>query len=171
MVFFSIFAVILYFSFLMIVFASVALQLIGCWFTFKKMHLPGWKGIIPYYSTYVLFEKLWDVKMFWRMIIYLGVYTGTFIFGYILTALGGVFAAEKSIAGIIVLIIGLLTLLASLVFIILMMVIQYRLYQRMAAAFGLQDGWAWGLLFVPYIMLPIIGFNRRIVYYGPVNQA
>ena len=39
--------------------AIVGLSLLGNWLIFKKMGEPGWKGIIPFYSLYVLFEKLY----------------------------------------------------------------------------------------------------------------
>lgn len=156
--------------------AALALTLIGLWFTFKKMYLPGWKGIIPFYNSYILFEKLWDVKQFWRFIIYVIVYVVSFIFGIILFGLGGIFAVAGGrrsfeIASVIPMLIGLSFMIAAVVMIILAMVIMFRLYQRLAQAFALKSAWAWGLLFVPYIMLPIIAFNRKIVYYGPVNQA
>lgn len=152
--------------------AGIILQMVGSWFVFRKMGMPGWKGIIPFYSTYVLFDKLWDTKTFWRMIIYLGVMIGATVFGFIFIMLGGVFLANGSnVAGIIFLINGIVMMIGSIVMAILMVVLEYRLYQRLAAAFGLKNGWAWGLLFVPFIMLPIIGFHKRIVYYGPVNQV
>ena len=153
--------------------ATLVLQMVGSWFTFRKMGLPGWKGLIPYYSMYVLFEKLWDTKRFWRMIIYLCVYIGLFLFGYLFLMIGIAVGAssDATAGGVILLIIGILTLIASIVMIVLSLVIQFQLFKRMAAAFGLQNGWAWGLLFVPYVMLPIIGFNKKIICYGAVNQV
>ena len=153
--------------------ASVALQLVGSWFTFKKMGLPGWKGLIPYYSMYVLFEKLWDKKQFWRTIVYLIIYTCTLSFGYILLTIAIVMLASGSsqAPGIIFLILGVLFLIAFIVFLILTFVIEFKLYKKLAHAFGLKDAWAWGLLFIPCVMLPIIGFHKNITYYGPINQV
>lgn len=152
--------------------ASVALQLVGSWFTYRKMGLPGWKGLIPYYSMYVLFEKLWDKKLFWRVIVYMIIFTCALLFGYLFMMFGIMILASGSsqTAGIILLILGVLFLIASVVFMILALVIEFKLYKKMAHAFGLNDAWAWGLLFIPYVMLPIIGFHKNIVYYGPVNQ-
>ena len=153
--------------------ATVVLQLIGSWFAFRKMQLPGWKGIIPYYSTYVLFDKLWDTKKFWRFIIYMCVFLGAFLFGYFFILIGIAIGASNGISAgaVILVIVGVLSVIASFVMIVLSLVIEFQLYKRMAAAFGLQNGWAWGLLFVPYIMLPIIGFHKNIQYYGPMNQV
>ncbi|MBQ3331090.1 MAG: hypothetical protein IJG87_07915 [Ruminococcus sp.] len=153
--------------------AAVAAVYIGMWFTFKKMNLPGWKGIIPFYNYYVLFEKLWDIKMFWRMVIYTAVGAGSAIFGSLFITLGAVFAAGGNAqpVGIILLILGAASLIASLVLIILLIVLEFQLFVRMAAAFALKRAWAWGMLFIPYVIFPIIGFHKGIVYYGPVQQT
>ena len=153
----------------------VAAELVGNWFTFKKMHMPGWKGIIPFYNLYVLFEKLWEVKEFRRVMIYLGVYLGAFIIGDILAVVGGIMAAgigygAAYAASVIMTVLGILMILGSLVFVVLAIVKEYQLYKRMAFAFGLKSAWAWGLLFLPYVFLPIIGFNKKIIYYGPMRQ-
>ena len=52
----------------MISWALAACAFVGSWFTFKKMGLPGWKGIIPFYNYYVLFDTVWEKKKFWRYI-------------------------------------------------------------------------------------------------------
>lgn len=153
--------------------ATMVLQMVGSWFTFRKMGLPGWKGLIPYYSMYVLFEKLWDTKKFWRMIIYLCIFVGVFLFSYVFLIIGIAIGAssDAGVGAVILLIIGILMMIASVVMLVLTLVIQFQLFKRLAAAFGLQNGWAWGLLFIPYVMLLIIGFNKKIIYYGPVNQV
>lgn len=157
--------------------ASIVLQLVGSWFTFKKMGMPGWKGLIPFYSTYCLFERLWDVKQFWRMIIYLCVYFGAVMFGFIFLAFGGAFAAGgrsyvgMGISGIVFIVLGVSMLIGAVVMLIMAIVLEFQLYKRLARAFVLKDAWAWGLLFVPFVMFPIIGFHKRICYYGPVYQA
>ena len=54
----------------MISWALAACAFVGSWFTFKKMGLPGWKGIIPYYNMYVMFDKVWEKKKFWTYVIF-----------------------------------------------------------------------------------------------------
>ena len=174
--FFGVFVIFFYLIVFMLSNASIILQLVGSWFTFKKMGMPGWKGLIPFYSTYCLFERLWDVKQFWRVIIYLGVYVGATMFGFIFLTFGGVFAAGggyggMTVGGIVFIVLGASMLIGAVVMLIMAIVLEFRLYQRMARAFALKNAWAWGLLFVPFVMLPIIGFHKRIVYYGPVNQV
>ena len=155
------------------VFLSIILSLTD----FNMLQMPGWKGLIPFYSTYCLFERLWDVKQFWRMIIYLCVYFGAVMFGFIFLAFGGAFAAGgrsyvgMGISGIVFIVLGVSMLIGAVVMLIMAIVLEFRLYQRLARSFCLKDAWAWGLLFVPFVMFPIIGFHKRICYYGPVYQA
>lgn len=148
----------------------VILELIGLWFTFRKMHLPGWKGLIPFYSTYVLFDELWEKKHFWRVIIYLCISFGTSVIGSFLMTIGAVNAGSEFV-NVLLIVLGASLLIACLVFAVLSIVIEFKLFFKMAKAFGLKSAWAWGMIFVPFVMFPIIGFNRKIVYYGPVSQV
>lgn len=155
----------------------LGVQLIGCWFTYKKMNLPGWKGIIPLYNVYVLFEELWETKYFWRGVIYFAVFAVSFIIGEILFAVGGVYSLSAypgsalGTSGMVTMIIGIFFFVAALVMLIMAFVVFFKIYHRTAKAFGLKTAWVWGMLFVPYIIFPIIGFNKNIVYYGPLNTA
>ena len=152
--------------------AALAVAMIGSWFTYRKMGLPGWKGIIPGYNLYVLFEELWETKQFWRMIIYLGVYVVGCLFGSGFIALGGVFYTDGRYTGpgLVFLLVGIGMMIASLVLLVLAIVKEYQIFRRMTRSFGLRAGWIWGLIFVPYILLPIIGFHKNIVYLQPVKE-
>ena len=63
-----------YFLIVFLSLAATALIYISRWHIFKKMGMPGWKGIIPYYGDYMLFKTVWTTKAFWAMIIGAGVY-------------------------------------------------------------------------------------------------
>ena len=43
----------------------VLLNIIGLFKIYQKMGKPGWKGIIPFYNMYGLYDELWDKKYFW----------------------------------------------------------------------------------------------------------
>ena len=58
-----------YFLVVFLSLAATALIYISRWHIFKKMGMPGWKGIIPYYGDYMLFKTVWTTKAFWAMII------------------------------------------------------------------------------------------------------
>ena len=43
----------------LVLLAIVCMSLAGNWLVYQKMGEPGWKGIVPFYNLYVLFEKLY----------------------------------------------------------------------------------------------------------------
>ena len=36
---------------------------------FVKLEMEWWKSLIPFYGTYLVFEKVWDVNVFWGYMI------------------------------------------------------------------------------------------------------
>jgi hypothetical protein len=50
---------------LVLLLVFVVLPLIANWKIYKKMGEPGWKGIIPYYNTYVMCLHVWKREIFW----------------------------------------------------------------------------------------------------------
>ena len=45
--------------FQLILLGILLMSLIGNWLIFRKLGEPGWKGIVPFYNLYILFEKLY----------------------------------------------------------------------------------------------------------------
>ena len=148
----------------------IAAQMIGLWFTFRKMGLPGWKGLIPFYNVYVLCETLWEVKYFWRMIVFSIISAVTLITGEVLMSVWDHIAARGVMVGYGVVAAALSSLVVAFVMLVLAIVLTFRIYHKLVRGFGLKTAWVWGILFVPYIMFPIIGFNKNIVYLQPVKD-
>lgn len=46
-----------------------ALYAIAGYRVFKKMGEKGWVAFVPFYNTYVLYKKVWDIKLFWPYIL------------------------------------------------------------------------------------------------------
>ena len=176
---FAVFEVLSSITSMLFSYAAAAAAFVGMWFTFKKMGKPGWKGIIPFYNLYVIFEEVWEKKEFWRLVTYLCVFAGACVFGSIMTAIGGVSigagygyeSGGATAVGVILLILGISLIIGSLVFVVLSIVQEYKLFRRLAFAFGLKPAWAWGLLFLPYVFFIIIGFHKRITYFRPVGPV
>ena len=38
---------------------------VGRWRMFEKMGQPGWKGFVPVYADYVLYDACWQTTFFW----------------------------------------------------------------------------------------------------------
>lgn len=161
---------------------TTAAQYVGMWFTFKKMGMPGWKGIIPFYNYYILFKEHSSVRDFWKWIIFqagamIAAGVGYFVifFGAMASAGGAAYydysdngyaAGGIAVGGVIAVICGIALMCGAVALIVLCCVVQFKMYAGLAAAFRLGKGWAWGLLFVPFVFFPILGFGNQFVYYG-----
>lgn len=150
-----------------------ALIMVSCWHIFKKLGLPGWKGIIPYYSDYTLFRTVWETKPFWVLVIASGVYmTFSLIMAILLPILfmiNGSGSEEEALALLIVffIIFGALTLALA----VLTVVITFKLHIRLARVFGKGVGFAFGLTFISVVFYPILAFgDSQRVCETPVDQ-
>lgn len=114
----------------------VVLNFFGLYRIFQKMGMPGWKGIVPFYNMYNLFDKLWESKHFW---------------GYLLAQI--VLAMPLGDAS------GLLVSLTDLVLWLLIIVVEMKLYIALAKAFGKGTGFGVLTFFFSPICLAILGFG------------
>lgn len=137
-------------SILVIGFIMFVLRIIALWKMFVKAGQPGWKSIIPFYSDYVLFDLVWDIKNF---IIYLVLAVASYCLSSFTT---NTQTGEPNIV---------LSLLFSAVA-IAYLVWYVRLQLKTAAAYGKGVGFAIGLIFLPNIFTLILGFGDA-QYVGP----
>ena len=156
--------------------AMTICQFIGFWFTFKKMGKPGWKGIIPFYNYYVLFDELWEKKKFTTYVILsacvlvLSVFCAVFMF---ICIFAGVISAESDMNGsgmilfFVMLALTILSGIAMMVLIVFLIVLEFKLFNRLARAFGKSTGFAVGMVFVAPVFFMILGFDKS-EYYKPV---
>lgn len=161
--------------------AFTACALIGSWFTYKKMGLPGWKGIIPYYNMYVLFDTVWEKKKFWRYIIYTAVTVGLavlFSIFCVFCVLAAVTANSYDVSRgsgmwvlfAVMLVLSILSFIAMIVMCVLLLILQYKLVSRLAQSFGRAKGFAVGLLFLYPIFIMILGFDKSVYDRGRVVE-
>lgn len=116
--------------------AIALLNIIGLFKIFQKMGMPGWKGIIPIYNMYGLYNVLWEKKYFWV---------------YLVAQLClGVFKSDGS---------NLLLSLVTLVMSVLTIVLGMKLYIKLAKAFGKGTGFGVLTFFFAPICLAILGFG------------
>jgi len=118
------------------------LELITAWKVFEKYGEPGWKGIVPFYSDLVEFEKVWTKNM--------GIF---YIVAAILACL------DVNDAG------GILGILAT-VGAIATFVINIILASKKSKAFGGAIGLTLVLIFFPFIGNLYIGFSNKVEYQG-----
>lgn len=140
-----------------------ALMLVSSWHLFKKLGMPGWKGIIPFYSDYMLFRTVWISKPFWVLVIASGVYTAAAVLTAVLTPilflLNGNNAGEEQILALLMLFLVIFGVV-TLVYAVLALIISFKLYVRLARAFGKGIGYAFGLTFLTIVFYPILAFGK-----------
>ena len=113
----------------------ILLNIIGLFKIYQKMGKPGWKGIIPFYNMYGLYDELWDKKYFW---------------GYLLAQAVMLNPSSPS---------GLLFSVADLVLSVAMIVVVMKMYIKLAKAFGKGTGFGVLTFFFAPICLAVLGFG------------
>lgn len=93
------------------------------WKIYEKAGIPGWKCLIPFYNSYLLFQLAWGEGLYF-----------------------------------------LLLFVPWVNFVVLII-----LFLKLAQAFGQEDLFAVGLIFLSPIFLAILAFNKDIEYLGPIT--
>lgn len=119
------------------------IETIGKWQVYKKIGMPPWKCLIPYYNNYVEYSTVWAKEIFFLWF--------------------GLTIAELVLPGMYD-DIGLLLRLIVIVVTVSRMVVTFLFCKKMAKAFDKGLGYAIGLFLVPFIFYPIIGFSKNIHY-------
>lgn len=112
------------------------LNIIGLFKIYQKMGMPGWKGIIPIYNMYGLYHELWEKKYFW---------------GYLLAQVYLMMPVRDGTS--------LLVSLANLALSVLIIVLNMKLYIKLANAFGKGTGFGVLTFFFTPICLAVLGFG------------
>jgi len=118
------------------------ITLIATWKIFKKAGTGGWKALIPIYNEYSLIKISWKKKYFWWMIVL------SFASGIV----GGLMPTFSEYAEILMVIEWLLCIPA--------IVIALKAEFKLAKAFGKGGGFAVGMILLPWIFYPILGFGK-----------
>ena len=118
------------------------LMIIALWKIFKKSGNAGWKVLIPVYNEYMIFKISWKKKYFWVMLLI------AFISGLV----SGFAPYLPEYAPVLMIVQGVLGLVA--------LVIALKLEFKLAKAFGKGTGFGIGLILLPWIFYPILGFGK-----------
>lgn len=118
------------------------LMIIATWRIFKKAGIGGWKALIPIYEDYTLFKISWKKKYFWLML----------LFAFLGGAVGGFVPYFPDY--------GMILMIAQCVLVLIALVIALRREFKLAKAFGKGAGFGVGLILLPIIFYPILGFGK-----------
>ena len=123
-----------------------ALSLIGKYFIFEKMGMPGWKSMIPIYSDYLLFRELIGAGYFW---------------GYIASALLAGSCSALVTIGMVSGVMEFLFIITAVAACTVTIAIQIKLAHSLSKSFGHGIGYTFGLVFIEPIMLMILGLGNN----------
>ena len=124
----------------------LALTLIGKYFIFEKMGMPGWKSLIPIYSDYLLFRELIGSGYFW---------------GYIASALLAGSCSALVTIGMVSGVMEFLFIITAVAACTVTIAIQIKLAHSLSKSFGHGIGYTFGLIFIEPIMLMILGLGNN----------
>lgn len=118
---------------------GIAYQCAICEILRKAGEVKSWKGIIPVYSTFLLFRYVWSTKAFW---IYL-------LFGVI--AIIGAFLIPVNVMLGLIVIVG---------FLVALVVMSIMFTYKMCKSFGHGAGWTIGLILLNTIFTLMLAFGK-----------
>lgn len=129
-------------------------QAIGRFGIFRRAGIPGWKGLIPLYSTYVQYSLTWSTTWFWVLVFAWGGRCLTLMVLYLFC-----FDPEMWIVSMV---------LPDLACIAFGFGIRLFAMRHLSQAFGRGRGFAWGLFLLEPIFLLILDSDK---YPYPGNHA
>jgi hypothetical protein len=151
--------------------ALVVYMIVVEWKIFEKAGEKGWKIFIPFYNSYIFYKIAHKTKWFWFLL----ASTIMFVISYIIliveiiASFVSVFSSNSSSGdkvGLLI-IMGIL-LIASCILMFISSIMQSIGLSR---AFGQEDLFAVGLIFVQPVFLGIIAFNNKIQYLDRPNDG
>lgn len=108
---------------------------------FEKIGVPIWKGIIPFYSDYILAENVWDSKFI--------------VLEWILLLASIIASAMTGIKFI-----GIIFRIIAFIIPFAIAAIRFRMNMWLSKSFNKSTGFTIGLFFLPVIFELILGFDK-----------
>lgn len=121
-------------------------QAIGRFGIFRRAGIPGWKGLIPLYSTYVQYSLTWNTTWFWVRVFAWGGRCLALMALYLFC-----FDSEMWIVYMV---------LPDLACIAFGFGIRFFAMRHLAQSFGRSRGFAWGLFLLEPIFLLILDSDK-----------
>ncbi len=140
---------------------AYGLSIAGEWMLLEKIGEKGWKALLPFYRTYLLFRIFWDRKVYF---LYLGL--------TVILLILAVYALTVALLAMVFLAMGYSIQEGQLVFCILLLlglgiatlVVQWKLYRKVSGCFGEGTLFTFGLLLFPGIFMLVLGLSAKYEY-------
>lgn len=146
-----------------LILAATALIWVSRWRIFKKLGLPGIKGIIPIYGDYTLFKNRWKKKYFWILtastVVYYG---GSVLISYLMMRHlpGGVFFGTVEQLKALMMPYLIANGILAIMYLIVSLAITIGLNIKVAEPFEEGVGFALGMTVLPFLFYPILAFSK-----------
>lgn len=131
----------------LIALALSILLIVALWKVYKKAGEHGWACIVPFYNGFCFYRMAWGNG--WMFLVPL--------ISSVVIAIACVIMMLGIIVGNPVMTFGMFIILVAAI--IVDLVISIRATHKLSKAFGYGVGFTLGLLFLPYIFYPILGFG------------
>jgi hypothetical protein len=130
--------------------AILALLIVSMWKIYGKMGEPGWKCIVPFYSNWVLIERLRKPRSWFWIMTLCGLIICVL---YVMLLVRIIGCPEEMPAGTILLILVILAVaVVSLVYGI-------KITHALSKAFGQGTGFTVGMILLPVVFYPVLAFG------------
>jgi hypothetical protein len=144
--------------------AVVVLTVVALWMIFEKAGEPGWKAVIPFYNSYILYKISGKKNLFWgalaSSILCFILAIAAIVFAIV--AFVGIFTGEYEQAALNMLLCTVGCAICAVVTLV------FRILQSvgLTKAFEISGGYAVGLVLIPVVFYCILAFNSNMKYYG-----
>ena len=152
-------------------FGAAIVTVIANWKLNEKAGEPGWHSIVPFLCVYTRAKIGGVIKYFWRMLITMGINFGaSLILGVIMMVITIVTATSSDSTGFGVFFFSLFYAVVNLGLSCVMWYFWFKIEQAFARVFGKDTGYAFGLIFLPFVFNPLLVWGRnQAEYIPPVN--
>jgi hypothetical protein len=148
-----------FFALFIIVFSAIylliiALMVVSIWKIYVKMGEPGWKSIIPFYSTWTLIDRLRKPQSwFWILMLVCFIYMMLLVFLMVAVKMAEIGSAEMDIFSILIYLVPILACA------VVMIVYEIKIYHALSKTFGQGAGFTVGMILLPVIFFPVLAFG------------
>lgn len=133
--------------------ALLVLNIVALWMIFTKAGESGWKSLIPIYNCYVLF-KIAKNEGFIKYLISMIIFTIIYSIELVLLICLSVSPSSSSPVALII------CSIICLVLFVYICILEFKMYADLAANFGKEKAFAWGLFWLRPIFMCILAFGK-----------
>lgn len=152
--------------------ALCLLVIVALWFVIEKCGAPGWNAFIPIRNLWCLAKGATTNDNIARRVIWsqaLALISWIFVLFVFLFGFVSSIPYDATIPNSVVFMMFISLAFATPIS-IWAFVVEYQVYSRLARSFGKPTSWGIGLLFLPFVFMPLLAWLPDSVYQGPVSD-